>query len=128
MNIDDLISNFNMIDNWDDKYSYLLDLGKELPPFEIKDKIDENKIYGCSASVWWKFKIVDDKYFFYFDSDALIVKGILYIISLLFNGLDKNQIKNIDAFSIFNKLGLSSHLSNQRQAGISSIINKIQNF
>ena len=57
MTIDDLISNFNMIDDWNDKYSYLIELGREITPFPSEERIEENRIYGCSASVWWKYKI-----------------------------------------------------------------------
>ncbi len=128
MTIDELINNFNVLDDWEEKYTYLIDLGKQLAPFDEKDKTDENRIYGCSSSVWWKYKIENGKYYFNFDSDALIVKGLLLIISVIFNGSEKTQLKNIDVFKIFDKLGLSSHLSNQRQVGISSVIQKIQNL
>lgn len=129
MTIDDLISNFNMIDDWNDKYSYLIELSREITPFPSEERIEENRIYGCSASVWWKYKIDENsKYSFLFDSDALIVKGLLYILMVIFNQKNISEIQNINVFELFNKMGLSEHLSNQRQVGISSVIAKIQNL
>lgn len=129
MTIDDLISNFNMIDDWNDKYSYLIELGREITPFPSEERIEKNRIYGCSTSVWWKYKIDENsKYSFLFDSDALIVKGLLYILMVIFNQKNISEIKNINVFELFNKMGLSEHLSNQRQVGISSVIAKIQNL
>lgn len=127
MTVDDLINNFDMMDEWEDKYTYLIELGRELPPFEAKNKTDECRIYGCSSSVWWNYKTDENgRYNFAFDSDALIVKGLLYILTVIFNGKTAPEIKNINVMEIFDKMGLSSHLSAQRQVGISSVISKIQ--
>lgn len=129
MKIEDLISNFNMMDEWEDKYAYLIELGKELPLFDVAKKTDEARIYGCSASVWWNYKVDDNgKYTFFFDSDALIVKGLLYVLIAIFNNKSKDEIKNINATEYFEEMGLLSHLSAQRQVGISSVIEKIQNI
>ena len=129
MTVEDLISNFNMMDEWEDKYSYLIELGRELPPFEAKNKTDECRIYGCSSSVWWNYKVDENgKYRFAFDSDALIVKGLLYILTVIFNGKTSSELKSINVMEIFDKMGLSSHLSAQRQVGITSVISKIQSI
>ncbi|MGN0929052.1 MAG: SufE family protein [Alphaproteobacteria bacterium] len=129
MTVEDLISNFNMMEEWEDKYSYLIELGRELAPFEAKHKTDECRIYGCSSSVWWNYKVDDNgKYRFAFDSDALIVKGLLYILTVIFNEKTISEIKAINAMEIFDKMGLSSHLSAQRQVGITSVISKIQSI
>lgn len=127
MTVEDLISNFNMMDEWEDKYTYLIELGREIAPFEAKYKTDEYRIYGCSSSVWWRYHIDNNgKYRFVFDSDALIVKGLLYILMIIFNEKTRDEIKSVDAKEIFEKMGLSSHLSAQRQVGITSVISKIQ--
>ncbi|MBD5397885.1 SufE family protein [bacterium] len=129
MTVDDLINNFNMMEEWEDKYSYLIELGRELSPFEAKNKTDECRIYGCSSSVWWNYKVDENgKYRFAFDSDALIVKGLLYILTVIFNEKTVSEIKAINAMEIFDKMGLSRHLSAQRQVGITSVISKIQSI
>ncbi|MBR1544752.1 MAG: SufE family protein [Alphaproteobacteria bacterium] len=126
MNIEEIKQNFDLMEDAEEKFSFVIELGKQLPPYPKDKKDEEHKIYGCSSTVWFNKTEVENKYYFYFESDALIVKGLLFIIKAIFDGKSKEEIKNINAMEIFENLGLKSILSNQRQVGLSSIIAKIE--
>ena len=126
MNIEELKQTFNMLEDSDEKYSFVIELGKQLLPYPLDKKDKEHRIYGCSSSVWFNVKTKDGKYYFDFESDALIVKGLLYIIKSIFNGKNSEEIKQINAMEFFENIGLKSILSNQRQVGLLSIISKIE--
>lgn len=126
MNIQELEQTFNMFEDNDEKYSYIIELGKQLSPYPKDKKDDNHRIYGCSSSVWFDVKNIDGKYYFDFESDALIVKGLLFIIKTIFDGKNAENIRQTNAMEFFDKIGLKSILSNQRQVGLSSIISKIE--
>ncbi len=126
MNIEELKQTFNMLEETEEKYAYVIELGKQLPLYPQDKKNDEHRIYGCSSSVWFDFKNENGKYYFDFDSDALIVKGLLFIIKLIFDGKTPDEIRKIHAMDFFDEIGLKSSLSNQRQVGLLSIITKIE--
>ncbi len=126
MTIEELKQNFEMLEDGEDKFAYLIELGKNLPLFPETLKDDNHKIYGCSSNVWFDYKKNNDKYEFLFESDALIVKGLLFVVSVIFNSKTIKEIQNIDAMQIFDDIGLSGTLSNQRQVGILSVIEKIK--
>ncbi len=128
MTQDELKNIFNMIEDDDEKFSFIIDLGKQLPPYPQDKKNEAYAIYGCSSNVWFNLTKENDKYYFDFESDALIVKGLLYIIKSLFDGKKLEEIKKVDAMKFFDEIGLKSILSNQRQVGLSSIISRIQNL
>lgn len=126
MTTEELKENFAMLGEDDEKFSYIIELGKQLSPYPDDKRNDAHKIYGCSSNVWFDVDKASGKYSFLFDSDALIVRGLLYIIGVIFNGKSLSEIKSIDATKFFDELGLKSILSNQRQVGLLSIIKKIQ--
>ncbi len=126
MNIEELKQTFDLLEDGEEKYSCVIELGKQLLPYPQDKKDDEHKIYGCSSNVWFNVKQDGEKYYFNFESDALIVKGLLFIIKLLFDGKSGEEIRKINAMDFFDELGLKSTLSNQRQVGLSSIISKIE--
>ena len=128
MTTEELKENFAMLGEDDEKFSYIIELGKQLPPYPDDKRDDTHKIYGCSSNVWFDVDNSSGKYSFLFDSDALIVRGLLYIIGVIFNGKSLPEIKSIDATKFFDELGLKSILSNQRQVGLLSIIKKIQDL
>ncbi|MBR4316172.1 MAG: SufE family protein [Alphaproteobacteria bacterium] len=101
MNIEELKQTFDMIEESDEKFAFVIELGKQLSPYPQDKKDDEHKIYGCSSNVWFNVTKNDNKYYFDFESDALIVKGLLFIIKTIFDGHNVNEIKTIDAMQFF---------------------------
>ena len=125
MTVDELIDNFSIFDNWEDRYSYLIDLGRKLPNLEDKFKTDEWKVSGCQSQVWLVPEIQEGKLYIKVDSDAFIVRGLVNIITIIYNGKTLEEIKNIDINDILNKLGLTSYISTSLRNGLFSMINKI---
>ena len=129
MTIDELIDNFEFLDSWEDKYRYIIELGEKLPPFDEKFKTDEWKVKGCQSQVWLvPQKKADNKIVFMGDSDAMIVKGLIFIVLTIYNGMTLQEIKNLNIEEIFTKLGLKEHLSPSRRNGLESMIEKIKRY
>lgn len=127
MQTDELIENFEILDNWEDKYRYLIDLGAKLPPLEEKFKTDEWKVVGCQSQVWLVPDFSDEEHIsFRGDSDAAIVKGLIYVVLTVFNGLSKKMVKEIAVNDIFAKMGLEEHLSPSRRNGLNAMVGKIK--
>ncbi|MCT4552321.1 MAG: SufE family protein [Alphaproteobacteria bacterium] len=126
--IPEIEQDMSMFLDWEDKYEYIIELGKELPDYS--DIRDENHIVeGCMANVWLvKERNHNGTYSIKLDGDAIIVRGLLYIISSLFNNKTRQEISDINAQDTLEKLALDSHLSSQRLNGLSAVIKKIQNF
>ena len=128
MTIEELIDNFEFLDSWEDKYRYVIDLGEKLPPLDDKFYTDEWKVQGCQSQVWLVPNKQDDKIFFIGDSDALIVKGLIAIVLMIYNHKSPSEIKAIAVEDIFAKLGLSDHLSPSRRNGLLSMTEKIKYY
>ena len=107
------------------QFEYLIDIGKKYKPLDMKEKIDKNKMSGCLAQVWIKFYTKDGKNYFDGDSDALIVKGLVKIITEALSGLTNEEIKDLK-HDIVNKLGLGPSLSARRQVGMMSMVDHIK--
>ena len=107
------------------QFEYLIDIGKKNGSLEPEEKVEKNKMSGCLAQVWIKYKKIDDKNYFEGDSDALIVKGLVKIITESISGLTNDQIKEI-RHDIVNKLGLGPSLSARRQVGMMAMIDHIK--
>lgn len=130
MRIDDLKADFELLDDWEDRYRHVIELGRELPPFEEKDRTAANKVRGCASQVWLvshRSGNPDDPTIeFSGDSDALIVKGLVAIALMIFSGRKASEILATDAGAILNDLGLKDHLTPQRSNGFASMINRIK--
>lgn len=124
--IETLIENFSFLESWEDKYQYLIDLGETLPPLDDCFKTDAFKVAGCQSQVWLVPEIKDGKFFFKADSDAIMVKGIIFILMSIYNAKETGQIKNIEIEKIFAKLGLQEHLSPSRRNGMLSMVQRIR--
>ena len=122
-----IIDNFEILDSWEDKYAYLISLGEEttLPPSEIK--IDENLITGCQSKVWLFCEKKNKKLYFYGDSDALISRGIVSLIVLLYSGSSAKEIVDFKK-NVFLEIGLNNHLSMTRLNGLANMVKKIRNY
>lgn len=122
---DGIISDFSVFDDWMDKYEYLIELGKELAPFDEKNKTDKNLIDGCQSKVWLNADYVDGKIIFTADSDAIITKGIISLLIRVMSSQTPEDILNSDLYFI-NKIGLTQHLSPTRSNGLMSMIKQIK--
>ena len=129
----DLINaDFEFLENWEDRYSYIIDLGREMPKLEESLKSEYNKLSGCASQVWLILgtykKDGVERLSFLGDSDALIVKGLIAIVGSIYDNMPLNDIPNADPYKMFESLELLGHLSSQRANGLNSMIKKIQDF
>lgn len=125
-NIETLIENFSMQDDWEDKYQYLIELGEKLPPLDEKYKTDNWKVSGCQSQVWLVPVKNGEKITFLADSDAIMVKGIIAVLLAVYGNKSAQEIKQIEVEKIFVKLGLGEHLSPSRRNGMMSMVDKIR--
>ncbi len=124
--IETLIENFSMLDSWEDKYQYLIELGEKLPPLAPEYKTEAWKVSGCQSQVWLVPENIDGKIYFKGDSDAIMVKGIIYLLLAVYRNKSAQEIKEIEVEKIFAKLGLGEHLSPSRRNGMMSMVDKIR--
>tara|TARA_A100001037_G_scaffold306012_1_gene348637 strand:- start:191 stop:604 length:414 start_codon:yes stop_codon:yes gene_type:complete len=129
MTIDDLIENFELFDDWDDRYAYLMELGSKMPELPEAERIEANRVKGCQASVWLKESIQPGpprRIDFLADSNSQIVKGLIAMLRLLYSGKTPEEILAVDAKSVFQQLGLDRHLSPTRSTGLNSMVKRIR--
>ena len=124
--LDSLIEDFDFLETWEEKYQYLIDLGEKLPPLDESYKTDAFKVSGCQSQVWLVPEIKDGKFYFKADSDAIIVKGIIYVLEVIYFAKDTSEIKNIEVEKIFATLGLQEHLSPSRRNGMAAMVERIR--
>jgi cysteine desulfuration protein SufE len=131
MNLDDIRADFALLDDWEDRYRYVIELGRMLPPFDETERTDLNKVRGCASQVWlataWPTgadgtPVLDIKG----DSDAHIVRGLIAILLALYTGRTPPQVLETDARALFGELGLSEHLTAQRSNGLNSMVERIR--
>ena len=129
--IDEIVENFTLLDEWDDRYRYVIELGRTLPPLAGEAHIDANKVQGCASQVW----LVTHKkpngaggpvLSFEGDSDAHIVRGLIAILFALYSGKSAKEIVDTDALALFDSIGLRENLTPQRSNGLRSMIQRIQ--
>lgn len=128
MDINELIENFELLDDWEDKYRYIIDLGVGLPPLEDRFRTEEWKVRGCQSQVWLVPEKKDGRLFFKGDSDAAIVKGIISVVLTIFSGKTPEEILQVDVDSLFGRLGLEEHLSPSRRNGLGAMTEKIRYY
>lgn len=128
MDIAELEDNFSFFENWEEKYQYVIDLGHKLEPLDDSFKIEQWKVQGCQSQVWLVPEIKDGVFHFKGDSDAILVRGIIAVILLIYNDKTAEQIKNVDIAKIFAKLGLEENLTPSRRNGMLSMVAKIKEY
>ena len=128
MDIEELIENFSFFENWEEKYQYVIDLGRKLEPLDDSFKTDEGKVKGCQSQVWLVPHYAGGKLSFNGDSDAILVRGIIAIVLLIYNDKTPKEIKSIDVMKIFAKLGLEENLTPSRRNGMMSMVAKIREY
>jgi cysteine desulfuration protein SufE len=131
MPIDEIIENFELLDEWDDRYRYLIELGRALPPLPDGTRTDANKVQGCASQVWLSTSIKPNGsggpvLTFEGDSDAHIVRGLIAVLFELYSGKSAKDILSADAIALFQKLGLREHLTPQRSNGFRSMVERIR--
>jgi cysteine desulfuration protein SufE len=122
---DEIIADFEFLESWDDKYEYIIQLGKELPPIDPQFKTDDNLIRGCQSRVWMHADIRDGRLFFTADSDAVITKGLVSLVIIVLSGHTPKEIVDAELYFI-DAIGLSSHLSPTRSNGLLSMVKQIK--
>ena len=122
-----IIDEFEIMDDWMEKYEYMISLGKSLPIMDNDFKNDSNLIKGCQSRVWLHAELKNDNIFFYADSDAIITKGIISILIRIYSGQPPKEILDSN-FDFINKIGLKEHLSQTRANGLSSMIKQIKMY
>ena len=132
MNIEEIKDNFDLFDDWEDKYIYLIELGKKLPDFPEREKKDENLVKGCQSRVWLikepEKQNGDLKLKFSADSDSQIVKGLIAVLLSVYSQKTPSEILNSDIDRILQDLELEKHLSGNRTNGLHSMIQKIREY
>jgi cysteine desulfuration protein SufE len=128
--IEQIIDDFALLEDWEDRYRYVIELGRTLTPLADADRTPENKVRGCASQVWLRTSIVTGpagpRLQFIGDSDAHIVRGLVAIAIALFDGKTAAEILKINAQAVFDRLGLSQHLSAQRSNGLRSLVERIK--
>ncbi len=128
MDIEELTENFDLLDDWEEKYRYIIELGEKMPALEEKLHTEDWKVKGCQSQVWLIPEKRDNKLYFRGDSDAAIVKGIIAIVIMIFSSHTAEEIKSINIEETFNRLGLHEHLSPSRRNGLSAMTEKILHY
>ncbi|PAU88739.1 Fe-S cluster assembly protein SufE [Pseudomonas sp. WN033] len=123
---DDIVDSLSFFDSWEDRYKYIIDLGRELPALDDALRTEENFVRGCQSQVWLVSEQRDDKLFFSADSDAFIVKGLLAVVLAAYNGKTRQQIIDFDIEGYFEQLNLLKHLSVTRGNGLRAMVKRIQ--
>ena len=130
-NVDDIISNFEILDELDDRYRYLIELGRELAPLPPEAHDEANRVRGCASQVWLETAVEgsgtgDPVLRFRGDSDAHIVKGLIYLALALYGGRPASEIATTDATPLFARLGLGGHMTRQRSNGFAAMVERIR--
>ena len=128
--IAEIIDNFSLLDEWDDRYRYLIELGRELPPLAAEAHNEANKVRGCASQVWLDTSVRPNGaggpvLTFVGDSDAHIVRGLIAILFAMYSGRNAKDILATDAVALFEKMGLREHLTPQRSNGFRSMVDRI---
>ena len=126
LSIEQIIDDFGVIDDWDERYRYIIDLGRKMPPFPEDLRSDRVKVRGCASQVWLVSTRDGDKLAFVGDSDALIVRGLIALLLQLYAGKTPSEILAIDAKQVLSGLGLDTHLSQQRSNGLFAMVERIR--
>ena len=124
--IENLQADFELLDDWEERYRYVIELGRLLPPLDEKWRTPACKVSGCASQVWIHAEPQGPVLSFTGDSDALIVKGLIAIAFMIFSGKTPEEILAIDAGAIFARLGLKDHLTPQRSNGLASMVARIK--
>lgn len=125
--IEDLVEEFDLLDDWEQRYRYLIDLGKALPALPDHERTEANRVQGCVSQVWLVVEPgTDNSVIYRADSDAHIVRGLAALLVRIYSGRSRSDILAVDAREVLGRIGLSEHLSPQRSNGLAAMIGRIR--
>ncbi len=130
--IAEILEGFEFLEDWEDRYRYVIELGRELEPLTEDERNEENRVHGCVSQVWLSKSVENDTgkgpiLFYKGDSDAHIVRGLVAIVLAQYSGASAHDILETDIENVFSKIGLKEHLTPQRSNGLSSMVQRIKN-
>lgn len=123
---EEIADNLSYLDDWEDRYRYIIELGQALPPLAEDEKNSATKVQGCVSQVWLVSEREGDRLRYRGESDAAIVRGLAAILIALYSGRPAREIADTDAIAVFDSLGLREHLSTQRSNGLVAMVNRIR--
>src|SRR4051794_39064449 len=123
----EIVDEFSLFDNWDDKYEYIIDLGKRLPPLDDQYKKDENKVRGCQSTVWLVADYKNGQVIYKAESDAIIVKGLISMLIRVLSGQSPDDIIHAK-LDFIRKIGMMTHLAQTRSNGLLSMVKQMKNY
>ena len=123
---EEIAETFDFLDDWEDRYRHLIDLGRAMDPLEDAFKVPATKVNGCASQVWLQPDTTNGVFSFRGDSDAMIVRGLIAVLAALYNGLPVTQVGAVDARAELGRLGLNDHLSAQRSNGVRAMVERIR--
>ena len=123
---EEIVEDFEFIEDWEDRYRHVIDLGKAMEPLDEALKVPVTKVDGCASQVWLHPRIEAGIFSFEGDSDAMIVRGLIAVLRALYNDLPVAEVVKVDARAEFERLGLNEHLSSQRSNGLRAMIERIR--
>ncbi len=131
MTLDDLYSEFDQMEDWEERCDFLIDLGFQLPELAPEEKTEENRVHGCQSHVWLAARVEPGSdgmphVWFHANSDAMIVAGLIAVLSLMYNGKSAREILDIDPRSAFKRLDLDKHLSSARRNGLLGMVQRVR--
>lgn len=123
---EEIAETFDFLDDWEDRYRHLIDMGRAMPPLDDVFKVPATKVDGCASQVWLVPHAEAGTFRFEGDSDAMIVRGLIAVLAALYNGLSLDEVGQVDARAELGRLGLNDHLSAQRSNGVRAMVERIR--
>lgn len=125
---EEIVDDFEFLEDWEDRYRHVIEQGRAMDPLDDAFKVPATKVHGCASQVWLQPSIENGVFRFDGDSDAMIVRGLIAVLRLLYNGLTLQQVLEVDARAELGRLGLNDHLSAQRSNGLRAMIERIRDI
>jgi cysteine desulfuration protein SufE len=126
--LDELLDTFDLLEEWEERYAYIIELGAKLPPLPDEHRTNENKVEGCLSTVWLVPSLKEGKLEFEADSDAAIVKGLVAILLTIFRSKTPEEALQLNVDDLFAKMGLKQHLSSTRRNGLYAMVKRVKLF
>jgi cysteine desulfuration protein SufE len=123
---EEIAETFEFLDDWEDRYRHVIELGKAMPPLDDSFKVPALKVQGCASQVWLRPMVADGRFDFQGESDAMIVRGLIAVLHALYAGLPVAEVAKVDAPAELARLGLNDHLSAQRSNGLRAMVERIR--
>ena len=123
---EDIAETFDFLDDWEDRYRHVIELGRAMPPLDDSFKVPALKVQGCASQVWLRPMIDEGRFDFQGDSDAMIVRGLIAVLHALYSGVPLKDVARVDAPAELGRLGLNEHLSSQRSNGLRAMVQRIR--